>query len=392
MLRQASFTLIELLIVIAIIAVLSVVVILALNPAELLKQARDSTRLTDIDTINRGIALLQTDSPSASLGATSTTYISLIDPAATTTAGTDCATTFGYPTSTYHCAASSTIRKVDSNGWLPANFQLISSGAPFPALPVDPINTSSSDLYYLYATNGVNWMVSALPESQKYKTSTASNVARFSKGTNTSLPTMGPVARWTFDEGSGNTVADSSGNNNNGTWQGTLGSQWTPGKVGVYAGNFNGTDNYVDTGYKVQAGARSVFFWIKYNTTSSPSGYMLTGTQEVGAYSYLGITNTGQGYSYVANGSGGGVYNYFFSAGQWYFIGFTADGINNIRLYVNGTQIDTKSYTGDNSAVTNFLIGRLTAGYYLNGLIDDVRIYNRALSAAEVSAIYNSPN
>jgi hypothetical protein len=64
-------------------------------------------------------------------------------------------------------------------------------------------------------------------------------------GGDTSLAS-GLVAYWKLDDASGTSAADSIGSNT-GTWNGTLGSQWTTGKIGG-AGNFNGTNNYVDVG------------------------------------------------------------------------------------------------------------------------------------------------
>jgi hypothetical protein len=54
----------------------------------------------------------------------------------------------------------------------------------------------------------------------------------------------GLVAYWKLDDASGTTADDSVGSNT-GTWNGTLGSQWTTGKING-GGNFNGTDNYVN--------------------------------------------------------------------------------------------------------------------------------------------------
>jgi prepilin-type N-terminal cleavage/methylation domain-containing protein len=53
---RKAFTLIELLVVIAIIAILAVVVVLTLNPAEILKQSRDSNRVSDMDTLTHALA------------------------------------------------------------------------------------------------------------------------------------------------------------------------------------------------------------------------------------------------------------------------------------------------------------------------------------------------
>src|SRR3989338_10096227 len=59
--NTTGFTLIELLVVIAIVAVLSVVVVLALNPAELLRQARDSNRISDLATLKSALSFYSTD-------------------------------------------------------------------------------------------------------------------------------------------------------------------------------------------------------------------------------------------------------------------------------------------------------------------------------------------
>ena len=59
--NRKGFTLIELLVVIAILAVLAVAVTLILNPAELVRQGRDSTRLSDIGTVHRAIGLYFAD-------------------------------------------------------------------------------------------------------------------------------------------------------------------------------------------------------------------------------------------------------------------------------------------------------------------------------------------
>src|SRR5271154_2180592 len=77
--NRKGFTLIELLVVIAIIAVLAVVVILSLNPAELLRQARDSNRVSDMATFKSAIALYLADVASPSLVGSTTAlcYMSL---------------------------------------------------------------------------------------------------------------------------------------------------------------------------------------------------------------------------------------------------------------------------------------------------------------------------
>ncbi len=167
--ERRAFTLIELLVVIAIIAILAVVVVLTLNPAALLQQSRDSSRLSDMQTITSAINLYNTDQGGTtgySLGTPGVTYISVPDPTATTTAGTNCS---GLGLSgNYHCAASSTFRNVNGTGWIPVDLASTTGGSPLSVLPVDPINTTSSGEYYQYMTNGNTFEIAGIPESQKY--------------------------------------------------------------------------------------------------------------------------------------------------------------------------------------------------------------------------------
>ena len=171
---RSSFTLIELLVVVSIIAILSVFVIITLNPAEMLRQGRDSQRISDIDTINHALSLFRVDSPSGSLGTASITYVSIPDPTATsTTLGNQCG---GLnlpilPTGwTYHCSASSTYKNADGTGWLPVNFSSASFGSPLGSLPVDPENNATISNYYTYNTSGSDWILKVPTiESAKYQ-------------------------------------------------------------------------------------------------------------------------------------------------------------------------------------------------------------------------------
>jgi prepilin-type N-terminal cleavage/methylation domain-containing protein len=191
---RRAFTLIELLVVIAIIAVLSVVVILSLNPAELLRQSRDSQRISDLSTLNEVMSLYQEDVFNSSLGTASTSYISISDGSATSSAGDQCQA-IGLPSlpsgSVYHCANGINYRNVSSTGWVPVNLNAISAGSPVGNLPVDPTNTSSSGFYYTYETNTSQYEFTAALESQKYQPVAASDGGTYSdlyeKGTSLTL-------------------------------------------------------------------------------------------------------------------------------------------------------------------------------------------------------------
>ena len=120
--NKRGFTLIELLVVIAILAVLAVAVVLVLNPAELLKEGRDTTRISDLASLNSAIALYTADVINGSWNAV-----------------TNCTASTTAPSGLTGCnVASSTV--VTGGGWVNINFTSIASGSPLPRLPLDPNN------------------------------------------------------------------------------------------------------------------------------------------------------------------------------------------------------------------------------------------------------------
>jgi prepilin-type N-terminal cleavage/methylation domain-containing protein len=410
-----GFTLIELLVVIAIIAILAVVVVLTLNPAQMLAQSRDANRLSDLATLNSAVNLYNTDqsgNPSYSLGIASTTYLSIADPSATSTAGTNCAT-MGLPaTSTGwfdQCPASSTFRNVNGQGWVPVNFSAISSGAPFGALPIDPTNASSSLFYYTYTTNGQQYEFTVPLESQKYLKQNLlvsdPDPTREALGGAPGLVPQeeGLVGYWNFDEGTGSSTIDQSGSQNNGAWSGAAAGTsgyYSPGKVGPWAGTFNGASTYVNEGSGSALNLTSyisIVAWVN-PSPSCANPCVVVGTNGVGstltAYDiYLRNApgaDIGVGFVTPDNlqhgGGTGGTVNY----GQWNYLAMTFDGTT-VRSYLNGVLVNSGSATS--SMTRNFTgtyLGKYASGGYFSGLIDDARIYNRALSTAEIQAIYNA--
>jgi prepilin-type N-terminal cleavage/methylation domain-containing protein len=136
--KVKGFTLIELLVVIAILAVLATAVVLVLNPAEMIRQGRDSTRMSDLSAVDSAIALWLVDTATTSWIATST-----------------CTAT---TTDTSTCKVGATVSSspsVDGNGWIPINFKAISSGSPLNKLPIDPNNGAPSCRTTATITNGI---------------------------------------------------------------------------------------------------------------------------------------------------------------------------------------------------------------------------------------------
>ncbi len=167
----ASFTLAELLITIGAVAILSAVTVFALNPAEMLKRGRDGKRVADIAALKASAEVLFWQSPAASRGTPSVVYISIPDTSST------CAS-LGLPQlppgHSYHCATEADYRKTDGNGWFPLNLQS-TAAISLSSLPIDPVNATSSGLYYRYTTDGTLYHMEAVVESNKYLSESASD-------------------------------------------------------------------------------------------------------------------------------------------------------------------------------------------------------------------------
>jgi prepilin-type N-terminal cleavage/methylation domain-containing protein len=173
--HRRAFTLIELLVVIAVIAVISIIVVLILNPSELLKQSRDSNRVSDLSTLKTAISVYETQGGSG-LGNASTSYISIFDPTATSSAGDQCQglSLASLPAGwTYHCVSSSTLKNVDGTGWVPVNFSTGQLRSPISQLPIDPVNSASTGNYFTYTTSAGTYELTAPLESQKYASTTS---------------------------------------------------------------------------------------------------------------------------------------------------------------------------------------------------------------------------
>lgn len=193
---QKGFTLIELLVVIAIIAILAVVVVLTLNPAELLRQARDSNRISDFATIKSALALYSTDVATTTSmdGSGLTEHLYTANPvvfnqALSVLQGTSTGE-WGFVGATATTSVN-TSRLVNGTGWIPVNLTAISSGAPISAWPVDPVNTATNTAY-IYDANTTSWKIATMMESVKYSTG----------GPNDIESTDGGLSNYAYEQGS----------------------------------------------------------------------------------------------------------------------------------------------------------------------------------------------
>ncbi|OGZ32864.1 MAG: hypothetical protein A2V69_00620 [Candidatus Portnoybacteria bacterium RBG_13_40_8] len=203
----------------------------------------------------------------------------------------------------------------------------------------------------------------------------------------------GLVGYWSFQEGAGNNVYDKSGKGNTGTWNGTGTSHWADGKIGK-GGSFNGTDDYValsnSSDYKPTSRV-TISAWFKADDWDS--SFVITGISVANMHFYIA---EGGGYEHPTiylTFAGAGAQmaqwaNQSLNVGQWYHIAGVYDG-NDLILYFDGVARKVTNIGVDtiSQPASTMLIGRLGADYS-NGLIDEVRIYNRALDESEISRLY----
>jgi len=219
----------------------------------------------------------------------------------------------------------------------------------------------------------------------------------------------GLVGLWHMDESSGSTTADSSGKNNTGTltngatWQGADGGHWD-GESDLLFGsgdslNFDGTNDYInvpDNSTLEGMSQVTVSFWLKFDDDTLNTSILTKGTAYYGAYSVRKWSTDIAPLRWAINSVAGNPYQALtpfknFETNIWYFFTGTYDG-QTLIAYLNGLPGTPVSYEGgvieNNSA--SLKIGGVSVNEYtpLDGSIDEVRIYNRALSQAEITALH----
>src|SRR3989344_3302160 len=177
-----GFTLVELLIIVGIISVLSVAAVLVLNPAELLRGARDSSCLNDAQVLGKALSFYEFatvsigsdwDGPSypSGIGTGIDSCKGEANPRIFVSVPSDNGETTSTPPSgwIYARVPENTLKKVDGQGWLPVDFTTTDDPSlqSLNALPLDPTNTFSSGYYYSYICG--SYEINLRLESEKYR-------------------------------------------------------------------------------------------------------------------------------------------------------------------------------------------------------------------------------
>lgn len=197
------------------------------------------------------------------------------------------------------------------------------------------------------------------------------------------------IGYWDFNNTNGIIAPDSSRFKNNGTIFGAT-------KLASSRGlNFDGVDDYVNIGINktlndVVTGNFTIEAWIKPNSTVLKA---IVGKLQFNPDSW-GLYQTSQKFFMQYRGTGAGAdpsSNSIYTIGNWYYVVGTRTNTTN-RLYVNGILQSSQgesSQTPETSGI-KFVIGsRSGVDYYFQGTINEVRIWNRALSTNEIFAEYN---
>ncbi len=208
------------------------------------------------------------------------------------------------------------------------------------------------------------------------------------------IPPVDLIAWWKFDESDGDIAYNSLGK-----FDGVLNGdpQWWP-NDGVNGGvlSFDGTDDYLSTPFVIDPAldSFSVFAWIK---GSAPGQVILS--QEEGANWLMADPTDGalrtdlrEPETTGRNASPAGpplISTAVITDGNWHRIGFVRDGSDRI-LYVDGVEVARDTAAGLESSEGGLIIGAaspLESGSFFSGLIDDVHIYDKALTAEEIAAL-----
>jgi hypothetical protein len=193
---------------------------------------------------------------------------------------------------------------------------------------------------------------------------------------------------WKFDEGTGTNAADSSGNGNPATL--SAGAAWlNPGKIGPYALNCGSAAGYASTGCGTGTGDISVSFWIQLTVSASKT---FIANNKFAIYNHgpgfsppyaLGVTSDGSSTSADSTSA-------ISADSLWHHIVVTRTSTGTTHIYLDNVDAAGALSSGTPVAQgTALKIGADDSLSPMNGYMDDVRVYNRILTAAEVTTIFN---
>lgn len=244
---------------------------------------------------------------------------------------------------------------------------------------INGLTTGTTYFYRCYASNSVGdaW---------------SSASAQFDTLTGAGDITSGLVLHWAFDEAGGSIALDSSGNNNTGTINNVAGDDWVTGRFGT-AIHFDGVENVINSNLTAAVtGDLTISCWVNFTGNNIGNRRALDLAPATSAGLQMRSDSLGEiGWDNVGGPAIDSSSGIAMSDGLWHMVTYVRSGSsgNMYREYVDGQLVDTS--TGTLVDYTRLFVGSGSQGNNWSGSIDDVRIFDRALSGSEVATIYAAP-
>lgn len=360
---RRGFTLLELLVTIGIIGVLASIVIVAIDPTGAFTGARNSERKVNLQAYDKAInqyVISEWELPSSSIPSDGVNALPI-------------------------CRVGITdVTCVNLDNLVPDYMA---------TLPVDPAETNTNYTgYSVYKDNSERVKILSIYDDQLPGTDSASDY----------------VAYWRFDENSGSTATDSSSNNHDGTINGATAGTETPATITFQnerSLDLDGDTDYVSVPAAASlrpASAISICSWVYMRSwhTGEDQDIIVRSGQLNGSANYAfefnndpssdrrDLTFRSAGSTVLTYSAGSSVID----LNEWNHLCVTYDNIT-ARIYANGTLVATSSGDGTDLSTTSqtiYLGGRDgSSGDSTDGYLDDLRIYARELTAAEVTSLAN---
>ena len=208
------------------------------------------------------------------------------------------------------------------------------------------------------------------------------------------------IGYWDFNEGSGTSISDQSGFNNHGTLLRSSASTWTTGRIasGLYFDGSTAAYVNIPTSPSIEiTSAISFAAWVKAENPDRDAP-ILAKEGSGGKLSYwFGVFHNDFGMLLDADGNqnweANDRDNPAVPANEWTFLVSTWDG-STIRHYQDGSFVSSASYTGTINVSNAPLTIGINSDYdftRFQGVLDEIRLYDHALSVSEIDAIFNAP-
>lgn len=249
------------------------------------------------------------------------------------------------------------------------------------------ITNTTFNLSSLTSGNAYYWRVRAIDGAVF---SAWSEIWNFSIGSTETLLTSGLVGYWKMEENGGNKMLDDSGNANHATIQNTSNASWVTGKSGKaislngWSGGYGNAPHHTSLG---MTDALTLAAWVKPKELqrghifykSAGKGYELW--LDIDGYIEFRLNRTNNGTTYRIRSKT----QYSGLIGKWIHVAATFNGSTS-RLYINGKEDASSNYAPFtiNTTSGNLVIGAMGTNQRWKGELDELRVYDRALSGNEI--------